>query len=66
MEQPYDGEVELGDIYSKTKIDGIVYLLFYLQTLSTNKMVFKQYMSNWAQRVFIARIFISKECPPTS
>ena len=49
---------ELGNIYSESNLDGITYLLFYLQTLFANKLVFKQYFSNCAQRVFLLRILL--------
>jgi len=57
MEQPFDGVAELGDFYLERNFDGLVYFLFYLKTLSTNKLVFKQDLSNYTQRVFTVRNF---------
>jgi hypothetical protein len=58
LEQPFDGVEKLGDIYSERNFDGIVYFLFYLQTLSASKLVFKQDLSNCAQRVFTVILFL--------
>ena len=49
---------ERGNIYFESNLDGITYLLFYLQTLSTSKLVFKQDLSDYAQRVFTVRILL--------
>ena len=53
---------ELGNIHSERNLDGITYFLVYLQTLFTSKLVFKQDLSNCAQKVFTIRIlFIPEE-----
>ena len=49
---------ELENLHSERNLDGITYFLVYLQTLFTSKLVFKQDLSNCAQRVFTIRILL--------
>jgi hypothetical protein len=58
MEQPSDGVAKLRDIYLEINSNEFFYFLFCLQTLFVSELFFKQDMSNYAQRVFIARNFI--------